>query len=73
MTGDQPMGVVAVGELEQCQAQVLDSLEALDPQQVLLEGADEALGDAVAFGLAHEGRRGLDAEEGDLAWKSSDM
>src|SRR6266511_4085032 len=26
----------------------------------------EALGDAVALGLAHEGRRGLDAEEGDL-------
>src|SRR5512144_1326935 len=25
------------------------------------------LGDAVALGLAHEGRRGLDAEEGDLA------
>ena len=46
MTGDQPMGVVAVGKLEQCQAQVLDSLEALHPQQVLLEGADEALGDA---------------------------
>ena len=28
---------------------------------------DEALGDAVALGLAHGGRRGLDAEEGDLA------
>src|SRR5512133_2171327 len=26
----------------------------------------QALGDAVAFGLAYEGRRGLDAEEGDL-------
>src|SRR3954454_25277898 len=34
--------------------------------QVLLQGADEALGDAVALGLADEGRRALDAEEGDL-------
>src|SRR5512144_1108287 len=37
------------------------------PQEVFLECTDEALSDAVAFGLAHEGRRGLDAEEGDLA------
>ncbi len=36
-------------------------------ERVAAVGADEALGDAVALGLAHEGRRGLDAEEGDLA------
>ena len=36
-------------------------------KQVFLQRTDEALGDAVALGLAHEGRRGLDAEEGDLA------
>jgi hypothetical protein len=66
MTGDQPVGVVPVGELEQRLAQLLDGLEVPNPQQVFLESADEALGDAVAFGLAHEGRRGVDAEEGDL-------
>lgn len=42
----------------------------LHPQQVLLASADEALGDAVAFGLTHEERRGLDAEQGDLGLKS---
>ena len=34
MTGDPPMGVVPVGELEQRQAQVLDGLKAAHPQQV---------------------------------------
>src|SRR5512147_2845411 len=66
MTGDQPVGVVGVGELEQRQAQVLDGLEVPHPQQVFLESADKTLGNAVALGLAHEGRRGVDAEEGDL-------
>ena len=37
------------------------------PQEVFLQRTDEALGHAVALGLAHEGRRGLDGEEGDLA------
>src|SRR5205085_5632668 len=40
--------------------------EAPPPEQVLLQGADEPLGAAVALGLAHEGRRALDAEEADL-------
>src|SRR5918998_5701979 len=35
-------------------------------KEVLLQRADEALGDAVALGLADEGGRALDAEEGDL-------
>src|SRR5512132_1786051 len=66
MTGDQPVGVVPVDEFDQRQAQLLDGLEVPHPQQVFLQRTDEALGDAVAFGLAHEGRRSLDAEEGDL-------
>src|SRR5512132_3831642 len=65
MTGDQPVGVVPVDEFDQRQAQLLDGLEVPHPQQVFLQRTDEALGDAVAFGLAH-GRRSLDAEEGDL-------
>src|SRR5512134_1869988 len=66
MAGDQPVGVVPGGEVEQSQAQFLDGLEVADPEQVLLQRPDEALGDAVALRLADEGRRGLDAEEGDL-------
>ena len=67
MAGDQPVGVVPSGEIEQRQAQLLDGLEVAHPQEVFLQRTDEALGDAVALGLAHEGRRSLDAEEGDLA------
>jgi hypothetical protein len=70
MAGDQPVGVVPGGEIEQCQAQLLDGLEVADPEQVFLQSPDEALSDAVALRLADEGRRGLDAEEGDLALES---
>src|SRR5512132_11687 len=67
MAGDQPVGIVPGGEIQQRQAYLFDGLEVAHPQEVFLECTDEALGDAVALGLAHEGRRGLDAEEGDLA------
>src|SRR5512144_1766858 len=67
MAGDQPVRIVPSGEIQQRQAQLLDGLEVAHPQEVFLECTDEALGDAVALRLAHEGRRGLDAEEGDLA------
>src|SRR3712207_9025049 len=46
--------------------QVLDGVEAVHPQEVLIQGADEAFGDAVALRLADEGGRALDAEEADL-------
>jgi hypothetical protein len=49
--------------------ELLQGVEGPQPEQLLLEGADEALGDAVALGLADEGGRRLDAEEGDLALK----
>ena len=73
MAGDQPVGVVPGGEVEQRQAQLLDGLEVADPEQVLLQCPDEALGDAVALRLADEGRRGLDAEKAISLWKSWDM
>src|SRR4051812_10971568 len=63
---DDPGLVVGLPEPLQCQPQLLDRLEAPQPQQVLLERADEPLGAAVALGLAHEGRRALHAEEADL-------
>ena len=50
----------------QGQAQLLDGVEAADPEQVLPQRADEALDAAVALGLAHEGGRAFDPEEGEL-------
>ncbi len=47
-------------------AKVLDGREVAAPQELFLQGPKEAFNAAVAFGLAHEGGRGRDAEEGDL-------
>ena len=63
---DDPGLVVGLPEGEECQAQLLDGVEAADPQQVLLQHPNEALGAAVPFRLADEGRRAFDAEEADL-------
>src|SRR3954471_13404337 len=63
---DNPGLVVGPLEGEQRPAQLLDGLEAPQPQQVLLERTDEPLGAAVALGLADEGGRALEAEEADL-------
>jgi len=63
----EPCGIEAFGEFGEALAQVLGGGEMGDPQQLLLEGSDGALGDAVALGLADEGRRAGDAEEGDFA------
>ena len=54
---DDPLPVVRLLEFQQGQPQVLDRVEAPDPEQILLEGAHEALRDAVALRLPHEGRR----------------
>ena len=63
---DDPGLVVGPLERNERQAEFLDGRERADPQQVLLQGPDEALGAAIAFRLAHERRRALDAEEADL-------
>src|SRR5918998_6151716 len=65
--GDEPGGVVVGDEVLQRAAKLFDGVEGVHPEEVLLQGADEALGDAVALRLADEGRRTLDAEEADLA------
>ena len=54
MPSDEPGFVVASGELDECGSQLFDGIEGSHPQQVLLEGSDEALCDAVALGLSHE-------------------
>jgi len=63
---DPPAGVVGFLEGLEALPQFLDGLEVPHPEQVFLEDAHETLGDAVALGLAHVGRRVLDSEEGDL-------
>jgi len=55
VSGDQPSLIVAVGEVLEGDPEVLDGFEAAHPEQVFLECADEAFGDAVALGLADKG------------------
>jgi hypothetical protein len=54
VAGDEPSFVVVPGELDERGSQLFDGIEGSHPQQVLLEGSDEALCDAVALGLSHE-------------------
>ena len=56
---DDPALVVGLLERDERQAQLLDGVETPDPEQVFLQHPDEALGAAVAFGLADEGRRAM--------------
>ena len=50
----EPAVVVAVSEVEQCEAEFLDGVELLDTEGLLLEGTDEALSDASALGFSNE-------------------
>lgn len=67
VTLDQPARVVQLSPLLKRRAQRLDIGEALHPQQLLLERADDPLGITVALGVAHEEGAGLDAQRGELA------
>src|SRR3954454_21322428 len=64
---DDPGPVVGLLEGLERQAKLLDGREVADPQQVLLQGPDEAFGAAIALGFPHESRRACEAEEADLA------
>ena len=66
MPRDEPSFIVAPGECDELGAQFLDGFERPHPEQVFLQGSDEALGNAIALGLAHEGRRSFDAQTFDL-------
>src|SRR5215210_3301969 len=66
MSGDEPGRVVVGDEVLQRAPQLFDGVEGVHPKEVLLERADEALRDAVAFWFTDEGRRALEAEEADL-------
>jgi hypothetical protein len=53
---DEPCGVVAVDEAGHGLAELVDALVQLDPQALVLEGADPALGAAVGLRLTEERR-----------------
>src|SRR3954447_3441855 len=53
--GDEPSFVVVPGELDERGSQFFDGIEGPHPQQVLLQGSDESLCDAIALGFSHEG------------------
>jgi hypothetical protein len=55
---DDPVVVEALREVAQCQVELPDGAEAPQPEELLLQGADEALDAAVALGLADEGGAG---------------
>ena len=55
---DQPSFVVDLEPGVECEPQFLDGVEGADPQQLLLECANETLGTAVPLGRSHEGGRG---------------
>ena len=63
---DQPVFIVGLPEPDEGQAKLLDGAEGPDPQEVLLQRADEALGAAVAFRRTDEVRGRGGAEPGDL-------
>ena len=62
---DQPALVVGPPELDEGEAEFLDGPEGPDPEEVLLERSDEALGATVALGGADEGGGGRGSEPGD--------
>src|SRR5919204_1765151 len=66
MALDKPVAVVSIFERQERLTQVLDRGERLDPEELLLERADEALGAAVALRLAHERGAAADAQEAQL-------
>src|SRR5215210_7292223 len=63
---DEPLTIVAILESEERLTQGFDGLELLDPEELLFEGADEALGAPVALRLADEGRAARDPQEAQL-------
>jgi len=63
---DEPLAVVAIDELLHSQSELGKILIGATVDDLLLEGAVEALGYAVGLGLLDEGVAGVDAPELDL-------
>src|SRR4051812_39039136 len=66
MPFDEPGRIVDLSNDEQRLTELLDGVKGAHPEQVLLQGPDEALGAAVPLGSPHKGGRALDAQEGKL-------
>src|SRR5664280_2479427 len=62
----QPLAVVGDGELSDGGPELLEGVEALDPEHLLLECLDELLRAAVGLGLVVVGRAAGDPEVIDL-------
>jgi len=60
---EQPVLIESFLELQQRLPQFFDGIEVAHPQQLLLQGADEALGHAVALRRPDKARAGFDAEK----------
>jgi hypothetical protein len=60
---DEPGAVVALDEAGHGLAELLDGVVQLDPQALLLEGADPAFGAAVGLGFTQERRVVADASQ----------
>ena len=54
VTLDEPGAVVAIDEASHGLAQLVDGVVQLNPQALVLEGADPAFGATVRLGLAEE-------------------
>src|SRR2546426_4457945 len=63
---DDPALIVALAKFRQAMPQLFHVLKRAHPQELLFQRADEPLHAAIVFRLAHEGRRRLHAQEGDL-------
>src|SRR2546428_9811244 len=63
---DDPALIVALAKFRQAMPQLFHVLKRAHPQELLFQRADEPLHAAIALRLAHEGRRRLHAQEGDL-------
>src|SRR5215212_11484596 len=66
MPFDEPACVVDLSEVQQRLTELLDGVEGAHPEQVLLQGPDEALRTAVPLRRPHEGGRACDAQKGKL-------
>ena len=69
MTCDEPGRVVAPSKLDEGGPELLDRSERRYPQEVLLQRANETLGDAIAFGFPNKGGRRFDSEASDFGLK----
>jgi len=69
MTCDEPRRVVAPSKLDEGGPELLDRSERRYPQKVLLQRANETLGDAIAFGFPNKGGRRFDSEASDFGLK----